>query len=53
MDSNKNEVANGKVLCPKCKAQVDDVDGEFRRHYVVANLVCTMSKREIDYKEQP
>jgi hypothetical protein len=36
-----------KEECPKCGQKVDRVDGEYERHYVVANVICTMSKREI------
>lgn len=38
----------GKILCPKCEQMVDIVDGEYARHYVVLNVLCTMAKREID-----
>jgi len=37
----------GKVRCPKCEEMVDRVDGEYATHYLVANVLCTMSKREI------
>jgi uncharacterized Zn finger protein (UPF0148 family) len=37
----------GKVACPKCEQTVDVVDGEYARHYVVMNVICTMSKREL------
>jgi hypothetical protein len=40
-------VEAGKVKCPKCEQIVDCVDGEYRTHYLVANVMCTMSKREI------
>ena len=53
MEQKKNAIPPGMVLCPKCGAHVDDVDGEYRRHYVVANLICRNSKREIDYEKQP
>ena len=33
--------------CPKCSAIVDRVDGEYARHYVVANILCTAALREI------
>lgn len=39
--------ASGKVKCPKCEEMVDLVDGEYRTHYVIANVMCTMSKREL------
>lgn len=38
---------SGKVKCPKCEQNVDRVDGEYKTHYLVANVMCTMSKREI------
>ena len=37
----------GKILCPKCGQTVDIVDREYARHYVVANVLCTMALREI------
>ena len=41
------EAPVGKIQCPKCRMIVDRVDDEYGRHYVVANLICTMSRREI------
>lgn len=38
----------GKIECPKCEQTVDVVDDEYALHYVVMNVMCTMSKREID-----
>lgn len=37
----------GKVTCPKCRQIVDRIDHEYARHYVVATVVCTMSRREL------
>lgn len=37
----------GKIKCPKCGQVVDRVDGEYQRHYVVLNIICTTSMREI------
>lgn len=37
----------GKVTCPKCEQVVDVVNGEYARHYVVMNVLCTMALREI------
>lgn len=37
----------GKVKCPKCEEIVDRVDGEYALHYLIANVMCTASKREI------
>lgn len=41
----------GKVRCPKCEDIVDRVDGEYARHYLVANVLCVMSKRKIEEPE--
>lgn len=41
----------GKVECPKCEQTIDRVDGEYGLHYVVMNVICTMSKREIKEDE--
>jgi hypothetical protein len=38
----------GKIRCPKCEQLVDIVDDEYALHYVLMNIICTMSKREID-----
>lgn len=40
-------VEPGKIKCPKCEQTVDRVNGEYGRHYVVANVLCTTSLREI------
>jgi hypothetical protein len=40
-----------EVKCPKCSLIVDRVDGEYERHYVVANILCTSSRREIEKKD--
>lgn len=45
--NDNDSIEPGKILCPKCKQMVDRVDGEYGLHYVVANLTCTMSKREL------
>ena len=37
-----------EVKCRKCGEIVDRVDGEYGRHYVVANVLCIASKREIE-----
>lgn len=42
-----SESEPGKVKCPKCGQDVDVIDAEYARHYVVANVVCTMSRREV------
>lgn len=42
---------SGKVKCPKCEQTVERVDGEYKTHYLVANVMCTMSKREIKETE--
>lgn len=42
-----------QAKCPKCKEIVDRVDGEYARHYVVASIVCTGSRREIKEPEAP
>lgn len=42
-----------EVKCPKCKQIVDRVDNEYARHYVVANVICTGSRREIKEPEGP
>lgn len=36
-----------RFQCPKCEEFVDRVDGEYARHYVFANVLCTGSRREI------
>lgn len=41
----------GKIKCPKCGQIVDRVDGEYERHYVVANVLCTMALRQIMEEE--
>lgn len=43
--------APGKIKCPKCEQVVDRVDREYARHYLIANVVCTMSRREIKEQE--
>lgn len=40
-----------EVKCPKCGQIVNRVDGEYERHYVVANIICTSSRREIEKKD--
>jgi phage FluMu protein Com len=42
-----------EVKCPKCKQIVDRVDNEYARHYVIATVVCTASRREIKEPEDP
>jgi len=42
-----------EVKCPKCSEIVDRVDGEYARHYVVASIVCSASRREIVENEAP
>jgi hypothetical protein len=37
-----------QVKCLKCKQIVDRVDGEYARHYVVLNILCTGSLRKIN-----
>jgi hypothetical protein len=44
-------VEQGKVKCRKCEQVVERVDGEYARHYLIANVLCTMSKREIQEPE--
>lgn len=51
MSEREGSVEAGKVQCPKCEQIVDSVDGEYRTHYLVANVMCTMSKREIQETE--
>jgi hypothetical protein len=47
----ERELLAHEVECPKCKQIVGRVDGEYERHYVVANIICTSSRREIEKKD--
>jgi hypothetical protein len=47
----ERELLFHEVKCPKCSLIVDRVDGEYERHYVLANILCTASRREIDKKD--
>lgn len=42
-----------EIKCPKCGGIVNRVDGEYERHYVVANILCTAALREIKEPEDP
>jgi len=52
MNGREGSVGHGKVKCPKCEQVVDRVDGEYARHYLVATVLCVMSKREIREEEE-
>lgn len=47
MEADLPELRAHEVKCPKCGQVVDRVSGEYARHYVVASVLCTASRREI------
>ena len=51
MNDTKEELLWHQVKCPKCGQIVNQVDKEYERHYVVANIICTSSRRRIEKQD--